>query len=203
MDDELRFTDEGELNRYLFYSDLNEINFFVEDKDKEYEYETIFKRLFKGKYKIASIIAANGKIGVKQAFEEFGEKDVNHPENNNFYIVDGDFDRYIHKNDMIRNEHFIYLNKYNIENYFIDEKAVLKFAKGKLRLLDKSVYSVINFTYWKETITEQAGKLFCYIVQFRKCCQLNKMFHVVSICFWMIRRGLKNEMVIKHTMTIS
>ena len=65
MDDGLQFTEEGELNRYLFYSDLNEINFIVEDKDKEYEYETIFKRLFKGKYKIASIIAANGKPGVK------------------------------------------------------------------------------------------------------------------------------------------
>lgn len=160
MDDGLQFTEEGELNRYLFYSDLNEINFIVEDKDKEYEYETIFKRLFKGKYKIASIIAANGKPGVKQAFEEFGEVDVNCPERNNFYIVDGDFDKYIHKDDMVRNEHFIYLNKYNIENYFIDEKAVLKFAKGKLHLLDKSVHSVINFTYWKETITQQAGKLF-------------------------------------------
>ena len=34
MDDGLQFTEEGELNRYLFYSDLNEINFIVEDKDK-------------------------------------------------------------------------------------------------------------------------------------------------------------------------
>ena len=47
MEDGLQFSEEAELNRYLFYSDLNEINFFVEDKDKEYEYETIFLRLFK------------------------------------------------------------------------------------------------------------------------------------------------------------
>mgnify|MGYP000869244540 FL=1 len=39
MDDELRYTDEAELNRYLFYGDINEVNFFVEDKNKEYEYE--------------------------------------------------------------------------------------------------------------------------------------------------------------------
>ena len=46
MDDELRYTREAELNRYLFYKDINEINFFVEDKNKEFEYETILEKLF-------------------------------------------------------------------------------------------------------------------------------------------------------------
>lgn len=160
MDDELWYTDEAELNRYLFYSDLNEINFFVEDKNKEYEYETILKKLFKGKYKIASIITANGKLGVKQAFWEFGEKSNDYIVRNNIYIVDGDFDKYIHSEDMIDNDHFIYLKKYNIENYFIDEKAVIKFAKGKLHVLDKDVKLIINFEYWKDTIVEQAKRLF-------------------------------------------
>lgn len=158
MDDELWYTDEAELNRYLFYSDLNEINFFVEDKNKEYE--TILNKLFQGKYKIASIITANGKLGVKQAFWEFGEKSQGYPVRNNIYIVDGDFDKYIHREDMIENDHFIYLKNYNIENYFIDEKAVIKFAKGKLHILDKDVKLIINFLYWRDTIVEQAKKLF-------------------------------------------
>lgn len=160
MDDELWYTNEAELNRYLFYSDLNEINFFVEDKNKEYEYETILNKLFKGKYKIASIITANGKLGVKQAFWEFGEKSNGYIVRNNIYIVDGDFDKYIHSEDMIENNHFIYLKKYNIENYFIDERAVIKFAKGKLHALDKDVTQIINFSYWRETIVKQAKKLF-------------------------------------------
>lgn len=160
MADELWYTVEAELNRYLFYSDLNEINFFVEDKNKEYEYETILKKLFKGKYKIASIITANGKLGVKQEFWEFGEKSNDYIVRNNIYIVDGDFDKYIHSEDMIDNDHFIYLKKYNIENYFIDEKAVIKFAKGKLHVLDKDVKLIINFGYWKDTIVEQAKRLF-------------------------------------------
>lgn len=160
MDEELWYTEEAELNRYLFYSDLNEINFFVEDKNKEYEYETILNRLFKGKYKIASIITANGKIGVKQAFQEFGERSQGYSVKNNIYIVDGDFDQYIHREDMIENDHFIYLKSYNIENYFIDEKAVTKFAKGKLHILDKDVKLIINFAYWRNTIVEQAKRLF-------------------------------------------
>lgn len=159
MDEGLQFTEEAELNRYLFYSDLNEINFFVEDKDKEFEYETIFERLFSKKYKIASIISANGKIGVKKAFEEFGEKTID-TQINNFYIVDGDFDRYINPEKMIDNKHFIYLEYYNIENYFLDEKAVYKFSKGKLHMRNAAVKEAVRYDLWKEKIVGQSKKLF-------------------------------------------
>lgn len=176
MDNELKYTEEAEINRYLFYSDINEINFFVEDKNKEYEYETIFKRLFKGEYKIASIITANGKTGVKKAFLEFGEKSEDDTTQFNFYIVDGDFDLYIHKEEMVINDHFIYLKYYNIEDYFIDEKAVLNFAKGKMHLLDIRVREVINYDYWKRTIIEQGKKLFFTY------CAVQKYFpHIVNV----------------------
>lgn len=160
MDEGLQFTEEAELNRYLFYSDINDINFFVEDKDKEYEYETIFSKMFEGKYRIASIMAVGGKKEVIKAFEEFGEADSNNPTKNNFFIVDGDFDRYIHQHEMIDNKHFIYLKYYNIENYFIDEKAILKFAKGKLHMLDSQVKDIIRYMEWRDKIVTQAGKLF-------------------------------------------
>lgn len=160
MDDELFFSEQGELNRYLFFGDLNDVNFFVEDKNKEYEYETIFKRLLGDRYQISAIIAANGKLGVKEAFEEFGLYDKKDKGKKNIYIVDGDFDRYIHSEEMIDSPHFIYLNYYNIENYFIDKKAVLHFAKGKLCLLDKDVKEKVKYENWRNTIVEQAKKLF-------------------------------------------
>lgn len=160
MEEGLKFTEDAELNRYLFYRDLNEINFFVEDKNKEYEYETIFERLFDGKYKITSIISANGKLGVKKAFEEFGEVDVNNRNKNNFYIVDGDFDRYIHSEEMIDNDHFIYLKYYNIENYFIDEYAICKFSKGKLHMVDRKVKEKVQYSVWRERIVDQSKRLF-------------------------------------------
>lgn len=160
MEDELFFSEQAELNRYLFFSDLNDINFFVEDKDKEYEYETIFSRLFDGQCHISSIIAAGGKIGVKEAFEEFGEFDKNNPYKVNVFIVDGDFDRYIKSEEMIDNPHFIYLKYYNIENYFIDKQATLKFAKGKLHLMDREVREKVQFDNWREKIVSQAQKLF-------------------------------------------
>lgn len=158
MEGELFFSEQAELNRYLFFSDLNDINFFVEDK--EYEYETIFDRLFGGRYHISSIIAAGGKQGVKEAFQEFGEFDKSNPDKVNVFIVDGDFDRYIRSEEMIDNPHFIYLRYYNVENYFIDKNATLKFAKGKLHLMDKEVREKIRYEEWRERIVTQAQKLF-------------------------------------------
>lgn len=160
MEEGLRFTKVAELNRYLFYSDINDINIFVEDKNKEYEYETIFSKMLGEKYRIASIIAAGGKRGVKNAFKEFGEVDSENPKKNNFYIVDGDFDRYVCRQEMIKSEHFIYLKYYNIENYFIDEKAILKFAKGKLHMLDYDVKEIVKYMEWRNKIVSQAEKLF-------------------------------------------
>lgn len=156
----LEYTDEGELNRYLYYQDFNEINIFVEDKDKEYEYETIFERLLNGKYKIVSLIAAGGKHGVENAFYEFGETNRDNGNIKNIYIVDGDFDRYIHQEKMIENEHFIYLRYYNIENYIIDKNAIIKFSKGKLKLGNKNVETKVGFETWQERFVNEASELF-------------------------------------------
>ena len=50
--DDLRYSSEAVETEYLFFCDLNDINIFVEDEGKEFEYETIFKRLLGKKYKI-------------------------------------------------------------------------------------------------------------------------------------------------------
>ena len=49
--DELLYSSEATTTEYLFFSDFNSINIFVEDAGKEYEYETIFKRLLGNQYK--------------------------------------------------------------------------------------------------------------------------------------------------------
>ena len=43
--DDLLYSSEAKATEYLFFCDLNNINIFVEDEGKEFEYETIFKRL--------------------------------------------------------------------------------------------------------------------------------------------------------------
>ena len=43
----LKYTNEAVITEAILFADVNDINIFVEDTDKEYEYETIFKRMFK------------------------------------------------------------------------------------------------------------------------------------------------------------
>ncbi|XZN60507.1 DUF4435 domain-containing protein [Clostridium perfringens] len=157
--DELKYSEEAEASRFFFYTDINDINIFVEDKDKEYIYETIFKRMFKNKYSIYSIISVGGKINLEKSFYEFGTYDKDNKDKKNIYIADGDFDRIIGK-EMIDNVNFIYLFDYNIENYLIDKEATYSFAKGKLKALDSEVKDKVMFDEWREKIVGQAFKLF-------------------------------------------
>ena len=54
-DNELDRSPEAQITNTVFFEDVNDITIYVEDKDKEAEYETIFKRLFQEKYKINKI----------------------------------------------------------------------------------------------------------------------------------------------------
>lgn len=167
--EDLAYSSEASVTRYMFYQGLNDINIFIEDEGKEYEYETIFKRLLGDKYKITSIFAGGGKKGIENIYKEFGIANENNPKIKNIYIVDGDFDRYIYPDKMIISPCYIYLKTYNIENYLIDENACIRFSKGRLRCLDEITKRKLDFEHWRTTIVGQASKLFlcyCFVKKF-------------------------------------
>ena len=158
--DDLKYSSEGSAARFLLYQGLNEINLIVEDVGMQHVYETIFKHLLEDNYNIKTIFPMGGKPKVKEHFFEFGEETDGIK---NFYIVDGDFDRYIHQEEMINDPCFIYLETYNIENYFLDENACIQFAKGRLKAMDDEVKSILDYQNWEQRIVSEASKLFlCY-----------------------------------------
>lgn len=157
---DLLYSTEAAKTRAIYYQDLNEVNIFVEDAQKEYLYETIFKRLLKDQYKIDTIFGVGGKLAVIESYNEFGK---DYAGTKNFYLVDGDFDRYISPESMIIDDCFLYLKSYNIENYLIDENACISFIKGRMHCTDKIVRTKIDFTNWKDRIVKESTKLFlCY-----------------------------------------
>lgn len=84
--DDLMYSSEALAARFLLFQGLNDINLIVEDKDREYIYETIFKRMLGEQYHISAIFAAGGKPAVKDRYNEF-RSETNGVKN--FYIVDG------------------------------------------------------------------------------------------------------------------
>ena len=164
------YSDDANAARYLFLRATNDINFFVEDKDKEYEYEEIFDRMFKGRYRINSIFGVGGKQQLKDRFREFGVCD---PESNaiNIYLADGDFDIILTPSAMIHNQNFIYLKAYNIETYYIDENAIIEYLRGVLKLRKKEVKTLLNFKSWYDKIVEQLSLIFLTHCFVQKHCQ--------------------------------
>ena len=159
---DLQFSLEGKMTSIKFFKDINQVHIIVEDAGKEAEYETIFKRLLNKEYKIEKIFAVGGKINVKRCYEELKD-DSSLPL---IFLVDGDFDRYKDPENMINDERFIYLETYNIESYFIDEKASAMFVKSCIHLLDEEIDRKFRFKEWKESIIEHAKDLFfiyCYL----------------------------------------
>ncbi len=156
MKDGLFYSEEALQNRIIFYSDNADIIILVEDENKEFIYENIFQRMFDDKEIISKILPMKGKKGVEKAFYKFGDIYDKKPI---VYLVDGDFDLIMGKK-MICSPNFIYLEKYNIESYYIDEKAVLKYMSGKMKLVQKLVSERIEYSSWKNMIYDKMKDLF-------------------------------------------
>lgn len=156
---ELQYSDDAlDVRADMIDTDDSEIVVFVEDINKEYFYEKIFDRLFDNENMLLKPIGLGGKNKVISRFNENKEKG----ENDYFYLVDGDFDRYIGI-ELIEDDRFIYLEAYNIENYIIDENVVYNFLTGRLRKTKSEVRDLFDFNKWKQKIVDESKKLFlCY-----------------------------------------
>lgn len=166
--EDLIYSEEAKLSMVYLYDDTNDINFFIEDAGKAYVYETIFKRLFGDLINIEKIFDVGGKPALISAFKEMGKVQKDNKNINNFYIADGDFDRWIDPSGMVSDSHFIYLESYNIENYLIDKSATEIFAKGFLRKNDIEVEKKVKFLEWYDRIVEEASELFFYYCYAKK-----------------------------------
>lgn len=156
MAEGLFYSEEALINRVIFLSSSNDINIIVEDEYKEYEYENIFNRLFSYQIKINNIFPMKGKPGVKKAFEEYG---ANYDGKPSIYLVDDDFDTIMEK-EKVEHSNFIYLDRYNIESYYVDKRATLKFMAGKMKRRQRDIVDEIDYESWENTTYRKLENLF-------------------------------------------
>lgn len=155
-DFELKFSEDALLSRVLFLVSSTSLNIFVEDENKEYEYEEIFEKLFPKELTINCIFPTGGKERLKEAYSLFGNSAEY---GKTFFIADGDFDLVLGKS-MINADNFIYLNRYNIESYLLNEDAVLQFMRPRLRKTIKETKSIVNYQNWVNILSPFFNKLF-------------------------------------------
>lgn len=163
----LFFSRDALLNRPLFLSRFNDINIYVEDVGKEYEYEEIFERLFESNLNIFSIFPLGGKDAVINAYQTQGIIDVSGK--TNIYIVDGDFDN-LWDDQKIVAPNLIYLTRYNIESYYCSKEAVLKFMRSFLKCTRSETETKIRFDEWQYYLRNEIGKLFVLFAIVKRRC---------------------------------
>lgn len=124
----------------IFYSQFNEVSFYVEDKDSENLYLAILKKLFDG-LKIEKIFPLNGKREViDKAKESTGSR-------NKVFILDKDFHDLLGDREELEN--LFYLRRYSIENYLLEEEALIEYVKlqdPKVKLIEiLQKFSISNY----------------------------------------------------------
>lgn len=155
-DYDLTFSKEALLSRAKFLVSKTELDIFVEDLNKEYEYEEIFERLLPKELKINCILPMGGKQILTEAFKLFGE---NEEYGKCFFIADGDFDVVLNK-EMVVADNFVYLKKYNIESYLLHKDTILNYMRPKLKKTKKETTSIVKYDDWLNTLTPFLKKLF-------------------------------------------
>lgn len=162
----LSYSPEAKLAEFDMLKKHDDVHFFVEDTDKEYEYEEIFERLFPN-HLTFQIYPMGGKPFVEMAYEELKSESVMV-----FFIADGDFDVALQR-PLKQADNFIYLQKYNIESYLLCKSAVLSYMRGRLKKRIKDTERVVDYDGWKQTITPFFKKVFALhcIVQ-KRCPEL-------------------------------
>lgn len=158
MNETLTYSNQALRNRSLFYI-YNDIHFFVEDKNKEYEYEIFLENLI-DKNLSYKIFGLGGKEQVLYHFHDVGPV---RDKITNVYILDLDFDDYLEKMNI--NSHIIYLERYNIESYFLCEQSVYDFIRLKLKKTKKSSKELFDFNIWyKQTLESFKDIFFLYMI---------------------------------------
>ncbi len=106
----------------VFYAQFNDVSFYVEDTEQEHLYFNILKRLF-ADIQFEKIFPLNGKTNLKNhALENSGD-------NNKVYIADIDFEDILGTKEELDN--VFYLNKYSIENFFIEKEGIFEIIREK------------------------------------------------------------------------
>ena len=116
----------------VFYDQFNDVNFYIEDSEQEELYFEILSKIFPGT-KLRKIFPLGGK---KNVIDEAQLASRRKKRKKCVFIVDKDFDDLLGKIVGIKN--LFYLSHYCIENYFLEEEAIVNFVVSQRPRLKRS-----------------------------------------------------------------
>ncbi|HHQ2479461.1 TPA: DUF4435 domain-containing protein [Bacillus cereus] len=144
------YSPEALLSSDLFFGEYNDVMIFMEDTKGLHIYEALLPRLFDNQVEFNYIHATGGKKNLKELFERYIEMDEE-TEIPYLFIADLDFDL-IKGEELISHEAFVYLDRYSIESYLVDELVGAKFINGRTSEGVKVCKQKLKFENWLASI---------------------------------------------------
>ncbi|MCX7250090.1 MAG: DUF4435 domain-containing protein [Burkholderiales bacterium] len=139
----------------IFYTNFNEVNFYVEDIEQENLYFAILKKHFP-----AIIFSKIFPLGGKSAVLAHAKNSINKKsKTKNIYIVDQDFDHLLGRVEKIKN--VFYLERYCIENYLIEADAIVEvIIENNPKLKSSDVVDTLGLVGFFDQINLSLKELF-------------------------------------------
>jgi hypothetical protein len=141
----------------VFFTQFNDVDFYVEDEHKESLYFSILSRLFPG-VRIERIFPLGGKTAVidHAQLPSRARKKV--------HIIDKDFDDLLGK--AIELPTLIYLERYSIENFILEPIAICQYIVSEKPTLTeakvKTSFDIASFS--RQTIADLRRLFFCFFM---------------------------------------
>jgi len=153
----LEHSDSAKFAKHKFFSNYNDIDVFIEDTAKESKkiFTEILRRVMNGSVSIESIFP----IGSKPTVIKRCKADQGSRKKRAIYIVDGDYELATStpKPALLR---FYRLNKYCIENYLLDDDAIISVINDSTIDQDiESIAKILDMDGWRTRVTPHLNKV--------------------------------------------
>ncbi|WP_379159419.1 DUF4435 domain-containing protein [Paenibacillus sp. sgz5001063] len=152
------YSNEAYLAFQILMSQSSDLIVFIEDDMGIHLYDILLKRLFSDSNIQIHVEAVSGKKNVIDVYQKSKQSTISANKIPCFFIADSDFDTILEKK-MYNDANFLYLERYSIENYLVDEEAGINFVKGRTNENRRFCQNKINFELWLNDISTQMKKL--------------------------------------------
>lgn len=161
------YSNEGYLGFSVLLTQTTDVIIYIEDEKGIHIYETLMGRLLSDTNTEIRVEAVSGKKNLMDIYEKNKLEEAREHLVPCFFIADLDFDE-IKGKIKSRDDNFLYLERYSIENYLVDEEVGINFVKGRTNENKTLCKSKIDFSKWIKGISNQAKKLVTIFITVQK-----------------------------------
>lgn len=176
----------------VFFRYKNNVDVFVEDNYDQEFYLVLINRVFDATgHKINKLLPLGSKRNVLNACET----DQSKRSIKRLYIVDGDLDIIENNNDK-KLKHLFVLEKYCIENYLIQEDAIIEILHDILVIDRGKIKSQLSYQNWLKGISKPMIELFLHYAISKEVCPTEA---TISLGVGNLCKEVKNVTVLDDT----